>query len=146
MEGLDGGVRKAKQTKLFSMLQGVSPGARLSLNEQVAAGTGNAEELLGQGLHRASASLLHDVMGIAAPAAPFPSPPVLTPVPPLPTSSAAVEFRCHIQLGHIQMTWNISLLPYIFWVETFRGMFSTCIQGHGHPIKLSLSLKLRNLV
>lgn len=85
MEGLDGGVRKAEQTKLFSMLQGVSPGARLSLNEQVAAGTRSAEELLGQGLHRASASLPYDVMVIAAPAAPSPSPPVLTPVPPLPT-------------------------------------------------------------
>lgn len=56
---------------LFSMLQAGSPGAKLSLNEQVAAGTNSAEELLGQGLHRASVSLPHYVMVIAAPAAPL---------------------------------------------------------------------------
>lgn len=136
-------MRKAELMRLLSMLQGVSPGARLSFNEQVASGTRSAEELLGQGLHRASASLPYDVMVLAAPAAPSPSPP---PVPPLPTSSAAVESRCHIQFGHIQMTQDISLLPYIFWVETFQGMFSTHLQGHGHPVKSSLSLKPRNLV
>lgn len=126
---------------------GGSPGAALSLNEQVAAGTGSTEELLGQGLHRASASLSRDVMVIAAPAAPSPSPPpVLTPVPPLPTSSAAVESRCHKQFGHIQTTQNVSLLPYMFWVETFQGTFSMRLQGHGLPVRLSLSLKPRNLV
>ena len=66
MEELNGGMRKAELTRLFSMLQGVSPVARLSFNEQVAAGTCSAEELLGQGLHRASASLPYDVMVIAA--------------------------------------------------------------------------------
>lgn len=132
---------------LFSMLQAGSPGATLSFNEQVAAGTNSAEELLGQGLHRASVSLPHYVMVIAAPAAPsLPPPPVLTPVPPLPTSSAAVESRCHKQFGHIQTTGNVSLLPYMLWVETFQGTFSTHLQSHGLPVRLSLSLKPRNLV
>lgn len=152
---------------MLSVLQEMSPGARLTLDEQVAVRTGSVETLLVQGLHSsASASFPHDVtisscccyspplpLPVSPPPLPRPLAPLLlfTPFSLLPPSSVAIACGCHTQSNHTVWTHtdysiHFSVFPSIFWVETLQGAFCTHFQGHGHPIKLPLSLKPRNLV